>query len=326
MHTGTLFGQGGSDNNNGGGDPPGSSGGGGEGGETQPSSSLSSSSSGPSSSDIDTLLENSTCERFVLRCVENELPPNLIHCLRLLRVLELQHDHSVAAAEKQRTIEGGEYNGPILKPGPVSTRAAGKVSRLLCLLCSDSSVGEQLRPHLFGLLALSGASYPASGVHIASAASDVIQAFSAHCLSPSLVWFLHDRKMIVHMTDDIKELCAMTAALPSNATSSSSSNRCLYGRDAEEAGLWVVALRTVVYLVSNSCHYRCVELLKDYDGAGGYHVLSFAIANSNATHVKKLLELVTVLVCCKIASSSSSRRMAVQSRRVGGRRGRRRRE
>lgn len=30
-------------------------------------------------SDIDILLENSTCERFVLRCVENELPPNLIH-------------------------------------------------------------------------------------------------------------------------------------------------------------------------------------------------------------------------------------------------------
>ncbi|KAL9189629.1 hypothetical protein ACHAXT_009304 [Thalassiosira profunda] len=247
-------------------------------------------------SDIDVLLENSACERFVLRCVENELPPNLIHCLRLLRVLELQHDHAVAAQKKAMEVEGDEYQGEVLTPGPVSTQAAGKVSQLLCLLCADASVGEQLRPHLFGLLALSGASYPESGVHIASAASDVIRAFSANCLSASLVWFLHDRKMIVHMTDDIKELCAMTAAAAPSA-----SNRGLYGADAEAVGLWVVALRTVVHLVSSSCNHQCVELLKDYDSAGGYHVLSYAISNSAANHVPKLLELVTVLVCCKIA-------------------------
>jgi hypothetical protein len=38
--------------------------------------------------DIDVLLANSHCDKFVLRCMENELPPNLIHCMRLLRVLE----------------------------------------------------------------------------------------------------------------------------------------------------------------------------------------------------------------------------------------------
>jgi hypothetical protein len=77
----------------------------------------------------------------------------------------------------------------------------------------------------------------------------------------------------------------------------------MYGAEAEAAGLWVIALRTVIYLVANSCHYQCVELLKDYDGAGGYHVLAYAIAHSGPTHVPKLLELVTVLVCCRIASS-----------------------
>ncbi|EJK46714.1 hypothetical protein THAOC_34604, partial [Thalassiosira oceanica] len=50
----------------------------------------------------------------------------------------------------------------------------------------------------------------------------------------------------------------------------------------------------------------CVELLKDYDSAGGYHVLTHAIANSSAEHVPTLLELVTVLVCCKIAGAPSS--------------------
>jgi hypothetical protein len=267
-------------------------------------------------SDIDILLENSSCERFVLRCVENELPPNLIHCLRLLRVLELQHDHSVAQKQQkqqqQQKEEVGEdtNSNPIVPASPLSTQAAAKVSKLLCLLCSDPSVGEQLRPHLFGLLALSGASYPNSGVHIAAAASDVILAFSRNCLSASLVWFLHDRKMIVHMTDDIKELCAMDGTGASSTSSSSnnnsSNNRCLYGKDAEEKGLWVVALRTVVHLVSNSCHYQCVELLKDYDSAGGYQVLEYAISNSSMKHVPKLLELVTALVCCKIGATSSA--------------------
>ena len=41
-------------------------------------------------SDLDILLQNAKCEKFVLRCLEQELPPNLIHCLRLLRVLELE--------------------------------------------------------------------------------------------------------------------------------------------------------------------------------------------------------------------------------------------
>ena len=279
-------------------------------------------------SDIDILLENSTCERFVLRCVENELPPNLIHCLRLLRVLELQHDHSVAQKQQQQrrrskrsdngedvekndNDDAQEEDDLIVPVSALSTQAAAKVSKLLCLLCSDPSVGEQLRPHLFGLLALSGASYPYSGVHIAAAASDVILAFSRNCLSASLVWFLHDRKMIVHMTDDIKELLAMTgksgASSPTSSNNNSSSNnRCLYGKDAEEKGLWVVAIRTVVHLVSNSCHYQCVELLKDYDSAGGYHVLAYAISNSSIKHVPKLLELVTALVCCKIGATSSA--------------------
>jgi hypothetical protein len=76
----------------------------------------------------------------------------------------------------------------------------------------DPSVGEQLRPHLFGLLALSGASYPTSGIHVAQAASNIIAAIAQHCLTRQLVWFIHDRKMIMHMTDDVKELCGMSQA------------------------------------------------------------------------------------------------------------------
>ena len=302
-------------------------------------------------SDLQILLENSKCNKFVLRCVENELPPNLIHCLRLLRVLELQHvaakqqqqqqeektddkdeakekeeskdddddnktdesqeettdDASAAQDDASATQDEDDTSQASATPQDkeeeslaqeqatheASVQATEKVSQLLCLLCKDQSVGEQLRPHLFGLLALSGASYPLSGVHVAKAASDVICAFSQHCLSNNLVWFLHDRKMIVHMTDDIKELCGITEV------TSSASSLCLYGAAAEKAGLWVIAIKTVVNLVTYSCNHNCVELLKDFDKASGYSVLYHAVKNAGPENTKKLLELVTMLACCR---------------------------
>jgi len=243
-------------------------------------------------SDIDTLLANSSSEMFTLRCVENELPPNLIHCMRLLRVLELQHAAASAASE-------GDGAPP---PEPVSVIAASKVSRLLVALCVDPTVGEQIRPHLFGLLALSGASYPPSGVHVAQAASSVIKAFAENCLTRQLVWFIHDRKMVVHMTDDIKELCGMTSSKHGSpgATPSSppSVPKGLSGSEAEKAGLWAIALETVVKLVSCSCRFQTTELVGDFESASGYKIYEFALRNSTAPHGRRIVELLPSLAGC----------------------------
>ena len=269
-------------------------------------------------SDVDTLLENAGCEKFVLRCVENELPPNLIHCLRLLRVLELQHSADAAAA-KEETNDGDDDNNnnndtpmtdvtettvaavanstttTAVSDQPVGAVATQKVSRLLRLLCKDPSVGEQLRPHLFGLLALSGASYPPTGVHVAQAASTVIQALAEFCLTRQLVSFVHERKMVIHMTDDIKELTGM---LESTAAASSVPNG-LVGPSAEEAGLWALALQTVVNMIAFSCRLHCVELIRDFEAASGYDVLQYAIKNSKSTkHGEKLIDLLPILACC----------------------------
>ncbi|VEU36285.1 unnamed protein product [Pseudo-nitzschia multistriata] len=249
--------------------------------------------------DMDVLLAAPKTEKYLMRCLENELPPNMIHCLRLLRVLELQH-----AAETYKEYEAqGKVDQPIK---PISSRATAKVSQLLCNLCTNPSVGEQLRLHLFGLLALSGASYPSSGVHVARAASQVIIAFAQNCLSNSLVLFLHDRKMIIHMTDDIKELCATkgdseNASVGEHSVSSSSNNNflSLYGSDAEEAGLWAISLSTVVNLVYYSCRHDCKELLNDFDSANGYQVLKGAILQSKSMHGKKLMELLPLLGTCQ---------------------------
>lgn len=288
-------------------------------------SSSSSSSSQKRKSDIDVLLENSKCERFVLRCVESELPPNLIHCLRLVRVLELQHTAMAAAqAEAEAsdadtvttastttttaTTSAATTTPPSLEP--VARRATVKVSRLLCLLCKDASVGEQLRPHLFGLLALSGASYPPTGIHVAAAASQVIACLAQDCLTRQLVWFIHDRKMIMHMTDDIKELTGMTKQQQTSGSNSSKSQAQttaavspsvpmgLIGAAAEEAGLWTIAFSTVIKLISASCKFQTIDLVKDFEAAGGYKVLRYAISNSSSQHGHELIELLPLLTCC----------------------------
>ena len=270
--------------------------------------------------DMDVLLAAPKTEKFVMRCLENELPPNMIHCLRLLRVLELQH----AAQTHKENEAQGRMDQPIK---PISSRATAKVSQLLCTLCADPSVGEQLRPHLFGLLALSGASYPGSGVHVAKVASQVIIAFAQNCLSNSLVWFLHDRKMIVHMTDDIKELCGKVItnridgkdndeeATSGDNPSSNSNPLSLYGTDAEAVGLWAISLSTVVNLVYYSCRHDCQELLNDFEAANGYQVVKAAILESKSMHGKKLMELLPMLATCQrtIESDDENKETTIES-------------
>lgn len=255
-----------------------------------------------STSDVDKLLKNSHCDKFILRCMENELPPNLIHCMRLLRVLELKNSSSASASKDDDQNDVTKNDEKARQVKAVSKRATEKVNKLLCLLCGDPSVGEQLRPHLFGLLALPGARYPANAVHVAWAASDVIVAFSKECLGSALVWFLHERKMIVHMTDDAKELCGMTSVSSSAVTATS----CLYGLDAEAHGLWLIALTSIVNVVRQSCFYSSTDLLNDFEQAGGFHVLRYAMAHSRQANLKKLLQLASMLCYCKICSSDNS--------------------
>lgn len=247
------------------------------------------------SQDIHVLLNNSSSESFVQRCVESELPPNLIHCMRLLRVLELQH--AAQAGEGQELV-------------PIAEKATSLVSRLLCSLCVDPSVGEIVRPHLFGLFALSGASYPSSGVHVAKAANEVIVALSERCLSRQLVWFIHDRKMVIHMTDDIKELCG----IPASASSAPPIPRGLTTAEAEQYGLWAIAFETVVKLVAESCRFRTVELLKDFESVGGYDALLYAIQKSTEPHGRKLVELLSALACCPNDQTDTDEKVAMNIR------------
>ncbi|GFH62074.1 hypothetical protein CTEN210_18550 [Chaetoceros tenuissimus] len=225
--------------------------------------------------DVEILLQHSACENFVSICMENELPPNLIHCMRLLRVVELKNSN-----------EANEES-----VGPTSLEACNKVEKLLCFLCVNTEVGEQLRPHLFGLLSLSAARYPSNAVHIAKATSNIIARFAKGCFTPSMCSFLHDREMIRHMTEDMKELCGMS---PSSLSTSQSN--CLHGNEAEIYGLWYYSLAAIVNMVIEAA-VRCenFELLREFESVGGYDVLKFAIDNSSYENREKILELQQML-------------------------------
>ena len=208
---------------------------------------------------------------FVQVCLEENVLPSLIHCLRLLRVLEIKH----ATEIKQAVVQ------------PITEMAAQRVSSLLCLLCTDPSVGEQLKPHLSGLFSLLGAAYPPSAVHLAQVASTVIVALSEFCLTPDLVSFLHNKKMIVHMTEDIKELCGMSQEVSMPAMKASSA--CLYGEAAEAVGLWEIAIQTIVKLLSCSCRFRN-DLIDDFEATGGHEVLQYALERSDGAHEEKIAD------------------------------------
>ena len=140
----------------------------------------------------------------------------------------------------------------------------------------------------------------------------MIDSISTTSLSSSLVWFIHDRQIVMQMADDMMELCKMNgdeeeedgqgeeednyaerrtssslsvnvqagAPRPSQAQASLT-DYLLSGQAAEEAGMWLVAAKAIITLVCNSCRYSAA-LLSDLQDAHGYDVLKYIIRYSSA--------------------------------------------
>lgn len=157
---------------------------------------------------------------FVKLCVDAGLPSNLVHCLRIMRVVEFEsamYDSSagstdatsaVAAGAAAEQNEGGRASGAIVADGvdialvvdddrPKTERATERIGKLLVTLCRDKSagVGEQIKPHLPGLLSLAVSAYPRNGAHVQETAGAVVEALMDGCLNSSMVWLLHYNKV-----------------------------------------------------------------------------------------------------------------------------------
>lgn len=236
--------------------------------------------------------------QFVSRCLEAALPPNLGHCLRLMRVIELE-----AASEAAATSPGAQ---PPPELEPLTVEATARIARVLGRLCQEGAVVEQLRHHLEGLLKLSTASYPPSGVHVQLAAVGVVEAMAGGALSSSLVWFIHDRQIVMQMADDLFELCGIAPgqAAPGDEDGPGASpldrmdslaDCLLYGPRAEAAGLWLAATASVVALAVGSARFS-TALLADFQEARGYEALRYMVRHSQPDRRLELLHRLAALV------------------------------
>lgn len=244
--------------------------------------------------------------QFVSRCLEAALPPNLGHCLRLMRVIELEAA-SEAAAEAAEA--GGSPDAPLPPPlEPLTVEATARIARVLGRLCQEGAVVEQLRHHLEGLLKLSTASYPPSGVHVQRAAVGVVEAMAGGALSSSLVWFIHDRQIVMQMADDLFELCGIAPgqAAPGDGEDGgpgaspmdrmdSLADCLLYGPRAEAVGLWLAAAASVVALAVGSARFS-TALLADFQEARGYEALRYMVRHSHPDRRPELLHRLAALV------------------------------
>lgn len=174
------------------------------------------------------LLEASTGEgrhpAFVKLCVDAGVPSNLVHCLRIMRVIEFEsamHDDSdlkievvrgeEVDAEEEASGQVAEEAGTstatssmsaIIPERPRTERATERIGQLLVTLCRDKSagVGEQIKPHLPGLLSLAVSAYPPNGAHVQETARLVVEALMGGCLNASMVWLLLYQKVSAHKT------------------------------------------------------------------------------------------------------------------------------
>ncbi|CAM9740770.1 unnamed protein product, partial [Phaeothamnion confervicola] len=217
---------------------------------------------------------------FAKLCVDAGLPSNLVHCLRIIRVIEFesameeQRLAAIAAAvaaataavggagtagpaagNRSRSPTGGRDGDAPASPGDggsgrggataagamverhapprhpnatasaeaalagvrkLTANATARVVQLLATVCAqgDASVGEQVKPHLSGLLSLAVSAYPPGGLYVQRAALEVVTALMDCCVSSSVVWLLHSRQVMQDVVGELRHLCGDDVAVP----------------------------------------------------------------------------------------------------------------
>jgi hypothetical protein len=319
---------------------------------------------------------------FTKLCVMAGLPSNLVHCLRIMRVIEFEtavEERSISsnsnsssssrsvsnASDSAAAVTDDDSEQAVARAAAAALIAAtrqqtvlatARITKLLCAMCSDgdAGVGEQIKPHLPGLLSLAVSAYPAGGIHVQTAAMTVVSVLMDAALTSSMVFLLEHNKV---MLDVVKELCHLTgldhealllaAAPPPPAPSSGRSRRAalilakqpsspltskatsqassqppspgteddaplppeLVGACAEQAGMWLTALRATVCMVTRASSLM-PALLGDFEAAGGYAAVTHMVYSSSPERLPAMLQqvclLITAMTVTQPGSSSSS--------------------
>jgi hypothetical protein len=212
------------------------------------------------------LIEYRNHPKFIESCNSYDLANSLFNVLRLLRMYEIKQAklaQSLQSILTARTIH-------------TMTRVMSVFSKLL----ENSQTVEHLRPSLVKLFVFPLSALPVNALHFQQLSSDLISLICKAGLSSQIVWFLHDQQAMHHMTRQLAELTSLDYISTSDARINEVTLR---GREGEEAGMWVIALRCVVEVINASVSVSPV-LMVDFERAGGYKVIVHVIENCSKAH------------------------------------------
>ena len=270
---------------------------------------------------IGTLLRYRDSPALARKCTEAaNLPSNLLTCLRLMRIIEMEKASDAAAAARRhegaagaaKDAPGAEKDAPGTAKdadgategageeeaaGPPTDGACARLTELLRVLFRDACTGDQVRQQLKSLAALACERYPAGAVHVQRAACDILCAVAeGNTLTSTTVWFAHDNKIVKEMLKSVRPLVAFGGA-EGGAPASPVDDLVLQGPAAERSGAWVLAARAIVALVESSCRHSGA-LLDDLRLARAYEVLLHAARHSTGPRLAEMLRLFVRLCCC----------------------------
>jgi len=263
-------------------------------------------------------------KKLAKRCLNAGLVPALVHCLRLMRVAELDIANYSAKSEcptspiSDKSDDAKDPSDKVACPRPEqsfsSVAAAQRVAGLLEQICrgEGGSVGENLRQHLMGLILLAVSAYPAHALHLQQQVVKVIKAISEYSLTPAVVWFLHDKKLGQSIMRDLMDLVGFN---PDCLDSPSHISGVLYGLQAEEVGAWITALDAITFFVRQCSKFEgCI--LQDLVQAGLYEVLLFMLehAQSQERLTVSLTHLISLVTTGKNKARTSASGSAISDK------------
>jgi hypothetical protein len=195
------------------------------------------------------------------------LSSSLFQALRLLRIIEVLGASNHVVSTEIRNINNTADKA-------ITMVASQRICTLLRHLLKDSQVIEELRPNLNKLFC-----FPISkkyGYHLQRDSAVIVSVICKHSLSWSIIWFLHDNRVIMHMLTSLRDIFE--------------SKQQQIDYKAEAADLWLIGMGCVVDLVACSAAISGV-LVQDYNASKGDEILIDMVMHSQLERVPPLLNL-----------------------------------
>ena len=170
------------------------------------------------SSCLEVLIRSINNTYFVEKCNEIQLGSSLMHILRLLRMYEIKQ--SKVGYESCLMESNLEYTKKF-KSNPkqgITFFASSRVCQVFNALMSDQFSIELIKSSLPKLLTYPLSTFPVVAAHLQVDSASIITTIAKTSLTPDLINWLHENRVIELMINQLKELASISFSLEGNHT------------------------------------------------------------------------------------------------------------